>query len=49
MTSVWNDGWRPEQYGDYLEAVEELRERWCPQTPVDVVKYQLFVTGGRGS
>ncbi|WP_162620268.1 hypothetical protein [Corynebacterium provencense] len=40
-------GWSPEQYGDYLEAVEELRDLWRPEVPVDVVEYQLFITGGR--
>lgn len=40
-------GWSPEQYGGYLEAVEELRDLWCPQVPVVVVEYQLFIAGGR--
>jgi hypothetical protein len=40
-------GWSAEQYGEYLEIVEELRGLWCPQAPVDVVEYQLFIAGGR--
>lgn len=35
------------QYGEYLEVVEKLRDLWCPQGPVDVVEYQLFIAGGR--
>lgn len=42
-------GWRPEQYGEYLEMAEELRDLWSPQVPVDVVEYQLFIAGGRGT
>lgn len=38
-------GWSPEQYGEYLEVAEELRDLWCPQAPVDVVEYQLFIVG----
>lgn len=33
------------QYGEYLEVVEKLRDLWCPQGPVDVVEYQLFIVG----
>lgn len=40
-------GWNPEQYGEYLDVAEGLRDRWCPQLPVDVVEYQLFIAGGR--
>lgn len=40
-------GWSPEQYGDYLETVQELRDLWCPQVPVDVLEYRLFIAGGR--
>ncbi len=42
-------GWSPEQYGEYLEMAGELRDLWCPQVPVDVVEYQLFIAGGRGN
>lgn len=38
-------GWSPEQYGEYLEMAEELRDLWCPQELVDVVEYQLFIVG----
>lgn len=37
--------WTPTEYRAYLDAAEQLRVRWRPDLPLDVVEYQLFAVG----
>ncbi len=37
--------WTPAEYLAYLDAAEQLRLRWRPDLPLDVVEYQLFAVG----
>ncbi|AZA10419.1 8-oxoguanine DNA glycosylase OGG fold protein [Corynebacterium gerontici] len=37
--------WSLAEYRAYLDAAEELRARWRPDLPLDVVEYQLFAVG----
>lgn len=38
-------GWSTDEYTHYLDVVEELQRRWCPELPTDVIEYTLFYGG----
>lgn len=42
-------GWRSAAYGEYLEAVEQVRAEWGPGATAHVVEYSLFKAGGKPS
>ena len=40
-------GWSSEDYGQYLDIAEQLRQRWAPSEPTHVVEYGLFRMRGQ--
>lgn len=40
-------GWRPSEYREYLEDVEEIRRSWAPGAEPHVIEYALFKAGGK--